>query len=65
MSFSGNLPDPGIEAGSPALAGEFFTAKPPGKPTTLVGDNPDASEQGIYNDKGHVLSRSSGQRCLE
>ena len=28
----GNLPDPGIESTSPALAGEFFTTVPPGKP---------------------------------
>ena len=28
----GNLPDPGIKSVSPALAGEFFTAMPPGKP---------------------------------
>ena len=27
-----DLPDPGIELVSPALAGEFFTAEPPGKP---------------------------------
>ena len=26
------LPDPGITPGSPALAGRFFTTKPPGKP---------------------------------
>ena len=34
LSFSppGDLPGPGIEPTSPALAGEFFTAKPPGKP---------------------------------
>ena len=29
---SGDLPDPGIEPGSPALAGGFFTTEPPGKP---------------------------------
>ena len=32
--FPGDLPDPGIEPASPAspaLAGEFFTTKPPGK----------------------------------
>ena len=29
---SGDLPDPGIEAASPVLAGGFFTAEPPGKP---------------------------------
>ena len=28
----GNLPDPGIEPASLALAGRFFTTEPPGKP---------------------------------
>ena len=28
----GDLPDPGIEPVSPALAGGSFTTKPPGKP---------------------------------
>ena len=28
----GDLPDPGIEPTSPALAGRFFAAEPPGKP---------------------------------
>ena len=28
----GNLPDPGIEPKSPALAGRFITTKPPGRP---------------------------------
>ena len=28
----GDLPDPGIEPGSPALAGGFFTTELPGKP---------------------------------
>ena len=27
----GDLPDPGIEPQSPALAGRFFTTEPPGK----------------------------------
>ena len=30
----GYLSDPGIEPTSPALAGEFFTIEPPGKPPT-------------------------------
>ena len=30
-----DLPDPGIEPMSPALAGRFFTAEPPGKPICL------------------------------
>ena len=32
---SGDLPDPGIEPSSPALAGGFFTTEPPGKPLCL------------------------------
>ena len=31
----GDLPDPGIEPASPALAGRFSTAEPPGKPSQL------------------------------
>ena len=31
---SGDLPNPGIEPASPALAGRFFTTEPPGKPAT-------------------------------
>ena len=29
--FSRDLPDPGIKSGSPALAGGFAVAEPPGK----------------------------------
>ena len=29
----GDLPDPGIKPGSPALAGGFLTTEPPGKPS--------------------------------
>ena len=29
---AGDLPDPGIELASPALAGGFFPTEPPGKP---------------------------------
>ena len=31
----GDRPDPGTEPPSPALAGGFFTAEPPGKPFTM------------------------------
>ena len=34
--FPGDLPDPGIEPESPALAGGFFTAEPSGKPLLYV-----------------------------
>ena len=32
----GDLPDPGIEPESPALADGFFTTEPPGKPKTGI-----------------------------
>ena len=32
----GDLPDPGIEPSSPALAGGFFTTEPSGKPLTSI-----------------------------
>ena len=31
----GDLPDPGIQLGSPALADGFFTSEPPEKPNLL------------------------------
>ena len=37
FSSPGNLPDPGIEPTSPALAGRFFTTEPLGKPRTRIG----------------------------
>ena len=33
----GDLPDPGIKPISPALAGRFFTTKPPGSPESARG----------------------------
>ena len=33
----GDLPNPGTEPLSPALAGEFFTSEPPGKLSDLLG----------------------------
>ena len=36
---SGDLPDPGIKSGSPALAGRFFTTEPPRKHPVLISLN--------------------------
>ena len=38
FSFPGDLPDPGIEPASPALAGGFFTTEPPRKPIIQLQD---------------------------
>ena len=35
----GDLPDPGMEPTSPALAGKFFTAEPPGNPPIQFSRN--------------------------
>ena len=35
FSSPGDLPDPGIKLSSPALASEFFTTEPPGKPKNI------------------------------
>ena len=32
----GDLPDPGIEPGSPALEADVLTSKPPGKPKVIL-----------------------------
>ena len=37
--FPGDLPDPGTESTSSALAGRFFTTEPPGSPQ-YYGNNP-------------------------
>ena len=38
LSCPGNVPDPGIEPMSPALAGRFLTTEPLGKPPLGVSD---------------------------
>ena len=39
ISSPGNLPDPGIELVSPALAGGFFTTEPPGNLVLQIMDS--------------------------
>ena len=46
----GDLPNPGMEPASPALAGGFFTAEPPGKPTKVNVD---------------IVKRKNKDVCLE
>ena len=36
-SSPGDLPDSGTEPATPALAGEFLTAEPPGRPANALG----------------------------
>ena len=42
----GDLPDPGIESASPALAGGFFTTEPSRKPLTRKEYNTDRGIRG-------------------
>ena len=39
ISFSGDLPDPGIKPGSPALEADALTSEPPGKPYSPEKEN--------------------------
>ena len=43
----GDLPDPGTEPRSPALAGGFFTTEPPGKPFFCLEKAEHRSDKGI------------------
>ena len=54
----GNLPEPGIELVSPALADRFFTTEPPGKPMIHY-----IYKNSVFSDKenvGHVSRRKQG-----
>ena len=56
---SGDLPDPGIEPVSPALASRFFTTEPPGKPIGDIATNKTNTKpysQGAYLLVGDILS---------
>ena len=42
----GDLPDPGIEPGSPALEADALTSEPPGKPIITLGRKLSVSNKG-------------------
>ena len=50
LSTPGDLPHPRIEPVSPALAGEFFTTAPPGKPNYVV------FSKGTFSGSGYSLN---------
>ena len=56
-----DLPDPGIEPMSPALAGRFFTTEPPGKPMVLCSNNTVKALGSWLPDWGSVKARAFGQ----
>ena len=47
----GDLPNPGIEPRSPAWAGRFFTADPPGKPRIGVAEGKKKKERKTEKEK--------------
>ena len=60
--IQGGLPSPGIELVSPALAGGFFTAEPPGKPKESTCFLPNERLSGVVcieqdNQKTHIYSK--------
>ena len=58
IPFSEDLPDPGVDSVSPALAGRFFTPEPPGKPEWGSGDQVIAGEQEKADLEGDVQVES-------
>ena len=54
----GDLPDPGIEPASPALAGRFLTPEPPGKPKSTV------LQLNTNSDRGHQVEEGNSLRAL-
>ena len=57
----GDLPNPGIKLKSPALAGRFFTTKPPGKPILSICYITIMQTQQLYTSHTYYLIVSVGQ----
>ena len=58
----GDLPDPGIEAESPSLAGGFFTAETPGKASLQIQEikkQQDGASRFFRNKPGSLSSVSA------
>ena len=53
----GDLPDPGIKPSSPALAGGFFTAEPPGNPIYFSA----ISDSQVFKIRSLQLPRQEGE----
>ena len=47
----GDLPDPGIKPGSPALEADALTSEPPGKPLQLLSPHATATESTCLQQK--------------
>ena len=56
----GNLPNPGIEPTSSALAGRFFTTEPPGKPISLLDLYENWTPHETYKQEKEYLSSYTG-----
>ena len=54
----GNLPNPGIEPGSPALEADTLTSEPPGKPSLIPLDNSSYLLSTLFNINRTYLPRA-------
>ena len=63
LLFPTDLPNPGIETTSPALAGGFFSTEPPEKPQRLGNIRPiHPQRQGTHVDNHHMpQGKNTGQ----
>ena len=59
ISFSRDLPDPGIEPGSPAWQGAFFTTEPQGRSAMNMGV-PISAHVPLFNSLGYIPRKRIG-----
>ena len=62
LPSSEDLPDPGTEITSPALAGRFFTAESPGKPQS--GNEEEETAFSLFPDSISFISYSYSEKCI-
>ena len=65
ISFSRDLPDPGIEPGSPALPTDTLLSKPPGKPDKSYGKENNFQIPLLVINTAAILARSAWAQELQ
>ena len=65
----GDLPDQGIEPGSPALWADYLPSEPPGKPASKQTSKHKANNEKVYKEKQKQIAKSkqhkTAKQCLQ
>ena len=62
---SGDLPDPGIEPGSPALWADYLPSEPPGKPPSKQTSKHKSNNEKDYREKQKQITRSKQHKITK